>query len=78
MNNLCTNCKHSLSGHPRWASHYRSCNHPNVTNMEDSKTILGLEIEQLGIDGGWFHFPFNFDPNWLKSCQGYEARLEGD
>lgn len=72
--NPCKNCKHVAQGHPRWAPHYCSCNHPHVTNLEESKTILGLEIEQLGIDGGWFNFPFNYDSVWLKSCQAYEPQ----
>lgn len=25
-----------------------------------------------GIKGGWFLWPFNFDPIWLKSCDGFE------
>jgi hypothetical protein len=23
---------------------------------------------------GWFFWPFNFDPVWLKSCDGFEIK----
>jgi hypothetical protein len=29
-----------------------------------------------GIQNGWFNHPFNFDPTWLKSCTGFEAKEE--
>jgi hypothetical protein len=27
-----------------------------------------------GIRSGWFVHPYNFDPVWLKSCTGFQAR----
>ena len=27
-----------------------------------------------GISNGWFMWPFNFDPAWLESCDGFEAK----
>jgi len=27
-----------------------------------------------GIKRGWFNWPWNFDPTWLQSCNGFEAR----
>lgn len=26
-----------------------------------------------GIKHGWFNWPFNFDPIWLESCDGFEV-----
>ncbi len=26
----------------------------------------------VGIRGGWFHHPYNFDPTWLLECDGFE------
>lgn len=26
-----------------------------------------------GIRRGWFFWPYNFDPTWLKSCDGFAA-----
>jgi hypothetical protein len=25
-----------------------------------------------GIKSGWFFFPFNFDPTWLLTCDGFK------
>lgn len=27
-----------------------------------------------GIRSGWFCWPFNFDPVWLKECDGFESK----
>ena len=29
-----------------------------------------------GIRGGWFRWPLNFDPVWLKSCDGFSTSEE--
>lgn len=29
-----------------------------------------------GIKMGWFHWPLNFDPVWLKSCDGFSDKEE--
>lgn len=34
-------------------------------------TVVGHE---LGHRGGWFAHPHNFDPVWLVSCNGFEAK----
>jgi hypothetical protein len=26
-----------------------------------------------GIKGGWFNYPFSFDPIWLEECDGFEV-----
>lgn len=30
-----------------------------------------------GIRKGWFVWPFNFDPVWLVSCDGFKAKTIG-
>jgi hypothetical protein len=35
-------------------------------------TAIKVEAEPHGIQNGWFVWPFNFDPLWLKSCNGFE------
>ena len=30
-----------------------------------------------GIRSGWFMWPANFDPTWLVSCDGFEAKGAG-
>ena len=27
-----------------------------------------------GIKNGWFYWPLNFDPIWLKSCDSFEQK----
>jgi hypothetical protein len=27
-----------------------------------------------GISNGWFIYPWNFDPIWLRTCDGYETK----
>jgi hypothetical protein len=38
--------------------------------------IHALEIsgDPHGIRMGWFFWPVNFDPTWLRSCNGFEAK----
>jgi hypothetical protein len=35
---------------------------------------LGITAHAQGIRGGWFHWPMNFDPRWLLSCDGFTAK----
>jgi hypothetical protein len=80
----CYKCKHrgGVTG-----SVHSSCHHPKVDSdkfMKDAliallggekywMVILGVSAEQHGIDEGWFMWPLNFDPIWLKTCNGYEV-----
>lgn len=70
----CQSCKHAGPGHPRWSDHCKSCVHPNVRHFNEGRIIFELDVEQRGIDNGWFNWPFNFDPAWLNSCKGYEPQ----
>jgi hypothetical protein len=35
---------------------------------------LNIKANAHGIKSGWFNWPFNFDPVWLESCNGYEEK----
>lgn len=35
---------------------------------------LGITAMSHGILNGWFYWPYNFDPVWLLSCKGFEAK----
>jgi len=37
---------------------------------------LGVTADPHGIVMGWFNWPLNFDPIWLKSCDGFERKAE--
>lgn len=40
--------------------------------------LLGIEARsQHGIDNGWFGWPFNFDPVWLLTCDGFKPKETG-
>jgi len=40
----------------------------------------GLKIKAniRGIIGGWFNYPWNFDPVWLEECDGFENVEESE
>jgi len=40
----------------------------------DARKALGIIGHPQGIRGGWFNWPFNFDPAWLENCDGYESK----
>ncbi len=35
-----------------------------------------VEGDEYGIKSGWFIWPLNFDPVWLKSCDGFSTKQE--
>jgi len=35
---------------------------------------LGITAKEAGIRKGWFNWPWNFDPVWLVSCNGFDPR----
>lgn len=39
-------------------------------------TGLNIKAKKHGVDKGWFNWPFNFDPVWLESCDGFEQKQE--
>lgn len=59
MSGKCYGCKHrrNVPG-----DCHSSCANPVALAIGDS----------YGIEKGWFFHPFNFDPVWLKYCDGYE------
>jgi hypothetical protein len=39
---------------------------------------LGIVGDPHGIKNGWFFWPFNFDPVWLRACNGFTPREGGE
>lgn len=35
---------------------------------------LKIEGDAAGIRRGWFIWPMNFDPTWLRNCEGFKAK----
>lgn len=65
MQGACYDCK------------YR-CNVPGDTHSSCSNKVAYVIGDEHGISKGWFLFPFNFDPIWLRYCDGFQAKEEKD
>jgi len=53
------------------------CNHPAVKqNPFKASAALSIKGDHTGIRNGWFLWPFNFDPVWLKSCSGFDTKAK--
>jgi len=62
------------------------CTHPSLNAADEILSLLGVSSPALkelkiegdphGIEMGWFIWPVNFDPIWLKNCNGYEEKKE--
>jgi len=37
-------------------------------------TGIAIELDAHGVRNGWCNWPYNFDPIWVKSCDGFEAK----
>ena len=46
---------------------------PGDCHISCTKVSAKVSAVKHGIDSWWFVWPFNFDPTWLLSCDGYEA-----
>lgn len=61
----CYKCKHRLSI-------------PGDCHSQCANPKAEVTANPHGVMNGWFYWPFNFDPIWLKSCNGFENRLAGE
>lgn len=61
------------------------CNFPgNNTNLFaifEPENILNaiklrIQADPHGVRNGWFMWPMNFDPVWLRNCDGFELMEE--
>ena len=48
---------------------HSQCKHPQVRDG----SVKGAAH---GIKNGWFNWPWNFDPTWLESCDGFTAQQQ--
>ena len=63
----CYKCKYR--GELDYSAH-SCCNHPE-------KQQIKVEGAEHGKKMGWFAWPYNFDPVWLDSCNGFKSIEEG-
>ncbi len=47
------------------------CLHPQAQCSPESMEIEG---DPHGIKNGWFRWPRNFDPVWLRHCNGFKQK----
>ncbi len=33
-----------------------------------------VTLSEHGVKNGWANYPYNFDPTWIKTCEGYEPK----
>ena len=77
---------HSACGHP---SNAEALNNPlaqlfgilaSVKRVEPFQVTTKVHVtgNPLGIRNGWFMWPFNFDPVWLESCDGFSPKSGED
>lgn len=76
----CYECKHR--GNAIGSAH-STCNYPGTsTGILDFfkpqnlalMAKLNIQGHPQGVRSGWFMWPVNFDPTWLLSCDGFEAK----
>ena len=84
----CYKCiyRHDLPGDA-----HSGCHHPLVEHMDRDplgglvdllagKASAAQELQIVGDPGGirrgWFHWPVNFNPVWLRSCTGFTPRTK--
>ena len=36
-----------------------------------SAEVLGITLNEHGVRHNWANWPFNFDPIWVNTCNGY-------
>lgn len=85
----CWTCRHR--GEIPGDCHVR-CNHPDAkldapiivkclmtgsaAPLDSVWKRLGITGDIIGIRNGWFLWPMNFDPTWLRNCNGYAEAEE--
>lgn len=50
----------------------------NIDRVTAAAQQLHLTGHRVGILRGWFLWPANFDPTWLLTCDGFQAKEVGD
>jgi hypothetical protein len=74
MENACYTCFHRMSLEPLDA--HSRCGHPLAQyhaghSYGDCWERLEIRAAPHGMEHGWFVWPINFDPVWLRNCNGW-------
>ena len=78
----CYRCKYRgrVPGDTHSCCHYPG-NNTNLFAMFEASNFLQaaklhIEADPYGIRMGWFMWPVNFDPAWLRRCDGFTPEEE--
>jgi hypothetical protein len=52
------------------------CNVPGDCHSACKNWKVNVRGAIHGVRNGWFCWPFDFDPVWLESCDGFEAKVQ--
>jgi hypothetical protein len=44
---------------------------PGDAHSTCANRSANVKGHRVGIEGGWFHWPFNFDPTWVVECDSF-------
>jgi len=47
---------------------------PGDCHIQCANKSADVTGNPVGIRHGWFEWPFNFDPTWLSSCNGFQPK----
>jgi hypothetical protein len=42
-----------------------------IASVKDEHGNNAVQMDPIGIRGGWAHWPLDFDPTWVNSCLFY-------
>jgi hypothetical protein len=45
---------------------------PGDCHIQCTNEIAKVTANPAGVRMGWFCYPFNFDPTWLVTCDGFK------
>ena len=76
---------HSCCEHPKLKEKYGDFHSQLQLIAVVANGATGVQVNPLGVTGdphgiknGWFMWPMNFDPIWLRSCDGFESEKSQD
>lgn len=76
----CYKCKHrgNVPGDAHSCCHYPG-NETGIfdlfsTSNFENRIKLNITADLHGIRSGWFMWPVNFDPVWLRNCDGFDPK----
>lgn len=49
---------------------------PGSAHSQCANWLAKVTASKHGIQKGWCHWPFNYDPIWIQSCNSFKAKEE--